>query len=130
MNSEHINKTAIVVLSDPNGGSDEALGRVFNALAVAYELDQTGDTVRIQFQGAGSRWPALLADPTHPANSLYELVRHTVAGVSCGCADLFGASTGAQDAGMALITDNRVPGTTGMASIRALMRNDFSIITF
>jgi hypothetical protein len=130
MSTETANKTAIVVMSDPKGGGEEALGRVFNALAVAYELDQSGDTVRIQFQGAGSRWPQLLADPTHPANALYETVRHTVAGVSCGCADLFGASTGAQDAGMALITDNPVPGTTGLASIRALIHNNFTILSF
>ena len=32
-------KTAIVVLSDPNGG-EEALGRVFNALAAAYDFKQ------------------------------------------------------------------------------------------
>ena len=31
-------KTAIVVLSDPQDGGEEALGRLFNALAVAYDL--------------------------------------------------------------------------------------------
>jgi len=34
-------KAAIVVLSDPNANSEEALGRVFNGLATAYELKQT-----------------------------------------------------------------------------------------
>jgi hypothetical protein len=37
-------KTAVLVLSDPAVGGDEPLGRVFNALAAAYDLDQAGHT--------------------------------------------------------------------------------------
>ena len=48
-------KTAIVVLSDPNGG-EEALGRVFNALAAAYDFKQKHQDVQLLFQGAGTRW--------------------------------------------------------------------------
>ena len=33
-------KTAIIVMSDPKNGSEEALGRVFNALALAAECKQ------------------------------------------------------------------------------------------
>ena len=54
-------KAAIVVLSDPNANSEEALGRVFNGLATAYELKQTGDEVTVVFQGAGTRWLKLLS---------------------------------------------------------------------
>ena len=36
-------KTAIVVFSDPKSGSDDALGRVFNALAAAYDFQQNGE---------------------------------------------------------------------------------------
>jgi len=39
-------KTAIIILSDPKGG-EEALGRLFNALAVAHEGLQTGDQVEV-----------------------------------------------------------------------------------
>jgi hypothetical protein len=50
-------KAAIVVLSDPKSGSqEEALGRVFNALAAAYDFKQRGDDVSVLFQGAGTRW--------------------------------------------------------------------------
>ena len=35
-------KTAIIVMSDPKNGSEEALGRVFNALALAAECQQEG----------------------------------------------------------------------------------------
>jgi hypothetical protein len=31
-------KAAILVLSDPNHGQEEALGRVFNALATAFDF--------------------------------------------------------------------------------------------
>jgi len=49
-------KTAIIILSDPKAG-EEALGRVFNALAVAQESLQSGDEVEVVFNGAGTRWP-------------------------------------------------------------------------
>ena len=51
-------KTAIVVLSDPNGG-EEALGRLFNALAAAYDSKARKQEVQVLFQGAGTRWAGL-----------------------------------------------------------------------
>jgi hypothetical protein len=123
------NKTAVLILSDPAGG-DEALGRVFNALAAAYDFDQAGHAVRVQFQGAGARWPEQLASPVHPAHAVYEAVRHTVAGVSCACADVFGASDGVEACGLDLIKDNPLPGTSGLASLRALVDDGFTILSF
>lgn len=35
-----MDKAAIVVLADPKSGSEEALGRLFNALAAAYDFKQ------------------------------------------------------------------------------------------
>ena len=84
-------KAAIIVLSDPKSGED-ALGRVFNALAVAYDYKQQGDEVTMLFQGAGTRWIGELSKPDHPAHALFNVVSDTVAGVSCGCAEVFGAS--------------------------------------
>ena len=48
-------KTAIVVLSDPQAG-EEALGRLFNALAATYDFKQKGHDVQLLFQGTGTRW--------------------------------------------------------------------------
>ena len=48
-------KAAIIVFSDPKSGSDESLGRFFNALATAYDYKKNGDEVTILFQGAGTR---------------------------------------------------------------------------
>ena len=56
-------KATIVVLSDPKSGSqEEALGRVFNALAAAYDFKQRGDDVSLQFQGAATRWRCPASD--------------------------------------------------------------------
>lgn len=122
-------KTAIIVLSDPAGG-EESLGRVFNAMASAYEFDRSGDTVTLRFQGTGTRWPVLLDDPAHPAHDLYQAVRHTIGGVSCGCADVFGAADDVAKTGMNLIKDNPVPGTSGMAGFRALIEDGYSVLSF
>ena len=78
-------KAAIIILSDPKAGSEEALGRVFNALAAAYDFSQKGDEVTVLFQGAGARWPGHLTQADHPAHGLYEAVKGTIAGVSEGC---------------------------------------------
>ena len=84
-------KSAIVVLSDPKNGED-ALGRVFNALATAYDHQQAGDDVTILFQGAGTRWIGELNQSNHPVHELFNAVKDNIAGVSCGCAEVFGAT--------------------------------------
>src|SRR5262249_31868162 len=103
-------KTAIVVLSDPRSG-EEALGRVFNALAATYDFKQKHQDVQLLFQGTGTRWTGLLTNPDHPAYALYKAVEDKVAGVSAGCAVVFGATDDAQQNGFSLITSNPVPGT-------------------
>lgn len=71
-------KAAIVVLSDPKSGTEEALGRVFNALASAYDFNQGGDEVIVLFQGAGIRWIGELTKVEHPAHKLFEAVKDGV----------------------------------------------------
>lgn len=122
-------KTALIVLADPKNGED-ALGRVFNALAAAYDFKQQGEDVRILFQGAGTRWVAELTKNDHPAYALFDAVKDTVAGVSCGCADVFGASEEVNKSAFDLITDNAVPGTSGLPSLHKLMSEGYSIISF
>lgn len=123
-------KTAIVVLSDPHSGSDEALGRLFNALAATYDFKQRGAEVQLYFQGAGTRWSGEVVKSDHPAHDLYEAVKDKVAGVSCGCADVFGARETAEKNGFDLITDNAVPGTSGLPSIAQLVADGYNVVTF
>lgn len=122
-------KIAVVILSDPKGG-DEALGRLFNGLAVAHECKTRGDDVTILFQGAGTRWAGVLSEPDHPARALYGEVKAEVAGVSCGCAEVFGAAEDAREAGLSLRKDYALPGTSGVASLRSLARDGYAVLTF
>ncbi len=123
-------KAAIVVLSDPKSGTEDALGRLFNALASAYDFKHGGDDVTLLFQGAGTRWIGEVSKTDHPAHALFEEVVDKVAGVSCGCADVFGATEDAEKSGFDLIKDNPVPGTTGLPSLRKLVADGYSILTF
>ena len=123
-------KTAIIIMSDPKSGSEEALGRVFNALAVAAESKQKGDEVAVVFNGAGTRWPAELTKLTHPANGLYNAVRDVVQGASCGCADVFGAKDGVEACGVPLMKDNALAGTSGLLSLRQYLVDGWKTIVF
>ena len=123
-------KTAIVILSDPGAGSEEALGRLFNGLAVAHEFKQRGDDVQILFQGTGTRWLSHLTRSDHPAHALFETVKDAVVGASSGCANVFGAANDVRQAGFELIDDYALPGTSGMPSLRSLIGGGFSVLTF
>lgn len=123
-------KTAIIVLSDPKSGSEEALGRVFNALAAAYDYQQNGEEVTILFQGTGTRWLAELTKSDHPAFQLFDAVKDNVAGASCGCAEVFGATEEVKKSGFDLIKGNPVPGTSGLPSLRKLISDGYNVLTF
>jgi len=123
-------KLAIFVFSDPATGGDESLGRLFNALALASESAGAGDDVSIVFAGAGTRWPAVLARPAHPARALYESVRPFVAGVSCACSEIFGARLEAESCGIPQLTEHALAGTSGLASARAYLAAGYTTLVF
>ena len=124
-------KAAIIILSDPKSGSDDAFGRVFNGLAAAYDFKQKGDEVTVLFQGTGTRWIGELQKEDNPAHGLFEEVQDTVAGVSCACADVFGATEEAEKSGFELIKENPVPGTLGgLPSLQKLLADGYTVLTF
>lgn len=123
-------KTAIVILSDPKSGAEEALGRVFNALALAAESKQKGDEVAVVFNGPGTRWPAELTKLEHPANGLYNSVRDVVQGASCGCAEVFGATDSVRSCGVTTVNDNALPGTAGLLSLRRYLADGWNLVVF
>ena len=120
--------TTIVILSDPSGG-EESLGRMFNGLAAAYDLKRHERSVQIVFEGTGTRWPAVLATPEHPAHTLYQEIQDTIVGASAGCATLFGARDDVEREGIALLSANAVPGTPGLPSL-AQYSADGPVLTF
>jgi len=123
-------KTLIVVLSDPRPGTEEALGRVFNALAMAYDLQQRGRPVSLVFQGTGTRWVAQLRKKSHPAHALYAEVSAKIDGVCGGCADIFGATEEAEEAHLPLLRDVKVPGTGGLTSLGRYLEDGYRVISF
>ncbi len=125
-----MSKTAIVVFSDPKAGSEEALGRLFNAMFLTLELKEKEQDVALIFQGAGSRWPAEVTKPEHPAHALYHAVADKVAGVCGGCADVFGATDGAKATGLALVRDKQIPGTSGILDLSRYLDEGYRLVTF
>lgn len=122
-------KVAIFILSDAAAG-EEALGRLFNGLAAAYDLKQRAIEVAIYFQGAGTRWAGVVGNTDHPVHALYQAVADKVVGVSSGCADVFGAREEAIKNGFNLLTGNSVPGTSGLPSIGELLVDGHTVLTF
>ncbi len=122
-------KLAIIIASDPGNG-EEALGRLFNALGLAAEAQSQDDEVNVVFIGPGTRWPAELTNPAHPGHGLFDAVRPTVVGASCGCAAAFGASESVAAAGVAEIKDHALAGTPGMASMRRYLAEEWQTLVF
>lgn len=123
-------KSAIFILSDPHGGTAEATSRVLNALGYADECRRSGDELAIVFAGTGTRWPAELAKPSHPAHARYDELREHVAGASRGCALRNEAVAGLDAAGVPLIGDNAVAGTPGVASYRRYVADGWHVSIF
>ncbi len=126
LKNKRMSKTAIVIFSDPKTGTEEALGRVFNGLAAAYDFKEAGEEVKIIFQGTATRWPEQLQKADHMLNALYKAIEDKIEGVSCGCADAFAANA----SGFDLVTDNKVPGTTGLSSFVKLKNDGFNVLIF
>lgn len=125
-----MSKTAIVVFSDPKSGGEEALGRLFNAMFLTLELKEKAQDVALVFQGAGARWPAEIVQPAHPANALYQAVMDKVAGICGGCADVFGATAGAEKTGLHLVRERAIPGTSGILDLSRYLDQGYRLVTF
>ena len=116
-------KIAIVVLSDT--GSDEALGRIFNALTAAKEYKEAGDQVNVSFTGTGTKWIAALQQTNHPAHGLYQAVKDKVAGACGFCAGAYGQTDAAAACGVSLLKDYG-----DNMSFRKLTAAGYQIVTF
>jgi hypothetical protein len=122
-------KLAVAIAANPSTG-EEALGRAFNGLALAADALRNGDEVQVLFIGAGTRWPAELSKLSHPVHGLYASVREAVAGASAGCALVFGAAELIKEIGLRQLTDNPLPGTPGLASLRRYLDAGWKTLVF
>ncbi len=115
-----MSKKLVVILSDPKSASEESVGRVFNAMAFAYDMKERKQDVKIVFQGTGTRWIAELENPKHMLHALYNAIEDKIDGACGGCADVFGAAKQVEQAERPLLRELKIPGTTGLTSFTAV----------
>lgn len=116
-------KLAVVIFADTESHGD--LGRAVNALITAREGIESGDEVKIIFDGAGTGWPGVLNDPAHPTHPLFESVRDHITGACMYCAKAFGNTESVQAAGIPLLDEYKQH-----PSLRSLVDQGFQVITF
>jgi hypothetical protein len=118
-----MNKVAIVVLADAETHGD--LGRVTNAMMTAREFNEAGDEVELIFDGAGTRWPGILADSDHKSHGLFEQVEDVISGACGFCARAFEAEEAVKQAKVGLLEEYH-----DHPSIRRLVDSGHQVITF
>ena len=116
-------KVAVVLLA----GSDtpDGTGRMANAFITALEAQDAGDETRVIFDGAGTTWIRVLADPEHKYHRLLEKVRGSVSGACLYYARAYGVVEDVEKAGIPLLDEYKAH-----SSIRALLADDFHVVTF
>ncbi len=125
-----MSNTAIFIFSDPSLGSEEALGRMFNALILGSELKKQGAPFEIVFQGTGTRWPQHLEDADHPAHGLYKDLYGHIKGACSGCAEIFKAKESLDEIGMNLLKDSNLPGTSGVTDMAGYITRGEQFLIF
>lgn len=125
-----MSKTAVVIFSDPKSGSEEALGRLFNALFLTYDLKDRKEDVVLIFQGAGVRWASEVSKVDHPAHSMFKSVQDKVVGVCGGCADVFGAAEDVAGTGLPVGRELTIPGVGGIISLGNYINQGYTLVNF
>lgn len=118
-----MSKAAILLLADTESHAD--LGRAVNAMVAAKEFKESGDEVRLIFDGAATKWPSVLADSEHKAHGLYEQVADVVAGACGFCARAFEAERDVKEQHVHLLEE-----FDGHPSIRTLVKDGYEVLTF
>ena len=116
-------RIAVVVLADIESHADQ--GRGTNALELAKEASEGGDEVAIVFDGAGTRWVPLLADPETPQHRTFKAIEEHVLGACAFCAAAFHVKDEIKLTGVKLLSEFE-----GHPSIRSLIDQGFQVVTF
>ena len=116
-------KIAIFVLADVD--SNEGLGRMVNALEATKQFKESGDEVKLFFDGTGTKWISELNKKDHLANGLFKSVSDKIEGACLFCSTAFGAKDSVTRCQVDLIDqkDQHV-------DVRKLASNGFSILNF
>ena len=116
-------KVAIIILADTAGPGD--FGRAVNALMTAKEFKDSGDEVKIIFDGAGTKWIGKFTEEGVKYNSLFDSVKDIVSGVCGYCAGAFGVTEDAKNCNI-----NQMDEFNGHPSFKKLVDDGYTIITF
>lgn len=116
-------KVALVVLADSESHADQ--GRMVNALETADEFREAGDEVRLIFDGAGTKWIPVLANPEHRRHKMFMDLQESVTGACAFCARAFHVEDQVRAAGFQLLAEHGEH-----PSIRSLVADGFQVITF
>lgn len=115
-------KAIILVLADTETHEDR--GRIRNALETAKEFKDSGDEVKLIFDGAGTKWIPEISKPESRYHELYvSLKDHSLACKYCAAA--FSVTTGIQAEGVPLIDEYH-----GHPSLRKLASEGYQVISF
>lgn len=115
-------KAAVVLFADTD--SPEGMGRMANALTTAREFKQSGDEVRVIFDGAGTKWAAELSGD-HKYSKLLDAVRDEVEGACAYCANAYQVKGAVEESGVDLIDEY-----DGHPSLRQLVVGGYEVLTF
>ena len=118
-----MSKIAIVVSSDTN--TVEALGKVSNAFVLASEAVESGDELKIIFEGAGTKWIGELEKEGHKLHPVYLTLKDKITGACSYCSQAFGVKSQVEQSGIPLLNQYK-----GHPSIRSLIAKGFSVIPF
>ena len=112
---------AIVLLADNESHADA--GRMVNALETAREAVEAGADVEIIFDGAGTRWVGMLAEPQHKYHKLFRRLLPYMQ-VCDYCARAFGVLDQVEAAGVGRLSEHR-----GHPSLFARLRRGATMLT-
>lgn len=118
-----MSKVALVVFAGANSHAD--LGRVFNAIELAREYKESGDEVRMIFDGAGTEWIPKLEDPEHEAHELYASIRDVIDGACEFCANAFDVRDEIAETDIDFLSEFE-----GHPSLKSLIDTGYEIVTF
>jgi hypothetical protein len=118
-----MSKTAFVILASAD--NPESLGRVVNALMAAHEQIESGQDVKIIFDGAGSKAAATLSAKHHRYHDLFKLVKSKVSGVCRYCAKAYGVAHEIEEAALPFADEFK-----DHPSFKKLIEQQYQILIF
>ena len=118
-----MSKTAFVILASAD--NPESLGRVVNALMAAHEQIESGQDVKIIFDGAGPKAAATSSAEHDRYHGLFKLVKSKLSGVCRYCAKAYGVAHEIEEAALPFANEVK-----HHPSFKKLIEQQYQILIF